>query len=101
MAEMRYMKLKISMIDLIIQFQKRPTNYYNFYKSNLINISIINLMTDNKQKKENVKMHLKDLRLDLKKIHLAVTEELLLPEPDEVKTLMYKMDQLLKVIESN
>ena len=58
-------------------------------------------MTDNRQKKENVKMHLKDLRLDLKKIHLAVIEELLLPEPDEVKTLMYKMDQLLKVIESN
>ncbi len=58
-------------------------------------------MTDIKQKKENVKMHLKDLRLDLKKIHLAVTKELLLPEPDEVKTLIYKMDQLLKVIESN
>ena len=58
-------------------------------------------MTDNKQKKENVKMHLNDLRLDLKKIHLAVTKELLLPEPDEVKTLIYKMDQLLKVIESN
>ena len=58
-------------------------------------------MTDNRQKKENVKMHLKDLRLDLKKIHLAVTKELLLPEPDEVKTLIYKMDQLLKVIESN
>ena len=57
-------------------------------------------MTDNRQKKENVKMHLKDLRLDLKKIHLAVTKELLLPEPDEVKTLIYKMDQLLKVIES-
>ena len=58
-------------------------------------------MTDNRQKKENIKMHLKDLRLDLKKIHLAVTQELLLPKPDEVKTLMYKMDQLLKVIESN
>ena len=58
-------------------------------------------MTDNRQKKENVKMHLKDLRLDLKKIHLSVTKELLLPEPDEVKTLIYKMDQLLKVIESN
>ena len=57
-------------------------------------------MTDARQKKENVKMHLKDLRLDLKKMHLAVTEELLLPEPNEVKTLMYKMDQLLKVIES-
>ena len=58
-------------------------------------------MTDIRQKKENVKMHLKDLRLDLKKIHLAVTKELLLPEPDEVKTLIYKMDKLLKVIESN
>ena len=46
-------------------------------------------MTENRQKKENVKMHLKDLRLDLKKIHLAVTKELLLPEPDEVKTLIY------------
>ena len=58
-------------------------------------------MTDVRQKKENVKMHLKDLRLDLKKMHLAVTEELLLPHPEEVKTLMYKMDKLLKVIESN
>ena len=57
-------------------------------------------MTDVKQKKENVKMHLKDLRLDLKKMYLAVTEQLLLPQPDEVKTLMSKMDQLLKVIES-
>ena len=58
-------------------------------------------MTDVRQKKENVKMHLKELRQDLKKMHLAVTEELLLPNPDEVKTLMSKMDQLLKVIESN
>ena len=57
-------------------------------------------MTNVKQKKEDVKMHLKELRQDLKKMHLAVTEELLLPQPDEVKTLMYKMDQLLKVIES-
>ena len=57
-------------------------------------------MTNVKQKKEDVKMHLKDLRKDLKKMHLAVTEELLLPQPDEVKTLMCKMDQLLKIIES-
>ena len=57
-------------------------------------------MTDIKQKKENVKMHLKDLRQNLKKMHLSVTEELILPHPDEVKTLMNKMDQLLKVIES-
>ena len=57
-------------------------------------------MTDLNKKKENVKMHLNDLRLDLKKMHLAVTEELLLPQPDEVKTLIHKMDQLLKAIES-
>ena len=57
-------------------------------------------MTDIKQKKENVKMQLKDLRQNLKKMHLGVTEELTLPQPDEVKTLMNKMDQLLKLIES-
>ena len=57
-------------------------------------------MKDVKQKKENIKMHLNDLRQNLKKMHLAVTEELILPQPDEVKTLMNKMDQLLKLIES-
>ena len=57
-------------------------------------------MTDVSQKKENIKLHLKDLRQNLKKMHLAVTEELVLPQPDEVKTLMTKMDQLLKLIES-
>ena len=56
-------------------------------------------MADIGQKKENVKMHLKDLRQDLKKMHLAVTEQLILPQPDEVKTLMNKVDQLLKLIE--
>ena len=57
-------------------------------------------MTDIRQKKENVKLHLKDLRQNLKKMHLSVTEDLILPQPDEVKTLMNKMDQLLKLIES-
>ena len=57
-------------------------------------------MSDSAQKKDDVKMHLKDLRSELKKMHLAVTEELILPEPDDVKTLMTKMDKLLKVIES-
>ena len=57
-------------------------------------------MTDIKQKKENVKMHLKDLRQNLKKMHLEVTEELLMPKPEEIKNLMNKMDQLLKLIES-
>ena len=57
-------------------------------------------MTDAREKRENAKMHLKDLRQNLKEMHLAVTEELILPQPDEVKTLMNKMDQLLKLIES-
>ena len=58
-----------------------------------------NPMTDIRQKKENVKMHLKDLRQNLKKMHLEVTEELILPRPDDVKILMNKVDELLKLIE--
>ena len=58
-------------------------------------------MTDINEKKENIKMQLKDLRQDLKRMHLAVTEELTLPKPDEVKKLMNKMDELLKLIETN
>ena len=57
-------------------------------------------MTDITQNKENIKMHLKDLRQNLKKIHLEVTEELILPEPNDIKILMNKMDQLVKLIES-
>ena len=58
-------------------------------------------MTDINKKKEYIKIHLKDLRQKLKKMHLAVTEELILPHPDEVKTLMNEMDQLLEIIESS
>ncbi len=57
-------------------------------------------MTDKRQDKEKVKMHLKDLRQNLKKMHLEVTEELILPKPEDVKFLMNKMDKLLKLIES-
>ena len=57
-------------------------------------------MTDIREKKENIKMHLKDLRQNLKKMHLEVTKELILPQIDDVKKLMRKMDQLLKLIES-
>ena len=54
-------------------------------------------MTDTRQDKEKVKMHLKDLRQNLKKMHLEVTEELILPNPEDVKILMNKMDKLLKL----
>jgi len=57
-------------------------------------------MTDIKQKKENVKMHLKDLRQNLKKMHLQGTEEIIIPKPGDVKDFMDKMDKLLKLIES-
>ncbi len=57
-------------------------------------------MTDISKKKENVKNHLTDLRQNLKKMHLEVIEDLILPEPDDVKNLMTKMDQLLKLIET-
>ena len=57
-------------------------------------------MTDITEKKENVKMHLKDLRQNLKKMHLEVTEEFILPQPNDIKILMNKMDQLMKLIES-
>jgi hypothetical protein len=57
-------------------------------------------MNNVKEKKENVRMHLKDLRQNLKKMHLEVTEELVLPQPEDVKKLMTKMDLLLKLIES-
>ena len=58
-------------------------------------------MTDINEKKENIKLQLKDLRQDLKRMHLAVTQKLTLPKPDEVKKLMNKMDELLKLIETN
>ena len=57
-------------------------------------------MTDTTQDKEKVKMHLKDLRQNLKKMHLEVTEELILPKPEDVKFLMNKMDKLLTLIDS-
>ena len=57
-------------------------------------------MTDINNKKENVKLQLKDLRSELKRMHLAVTEELLLPAPEDVKALMSKMDLLLNTIEN-
>ena len=58
-------------------------------------------MTDINNNKEDVKLHLKDLRSELKRMHLAVTEELILPEPEDVKALMRKMDLLLNAIENN
>ena len=57
-------------------------------------------MATAKEKKEEVKVSLKMLRRELRKMHLGVTEDLTLPDPVEVKQLMTKMEELLAVVES-
>ena len=56
-------------------------------------------MATAKEKKEEVKASLKILRAELRRMYLGVTEELSLPEPNEVKKLMTQMEELLVVIE--
>ena len=57
-------------------------------------------MATAKEKKEEVKKSLKLLRKELRIMHLGVTEELTLPDPNEVKKLMNKMEILLEVVEA-
>ena len=57
-------------------------------------------MATAKEKKEEVKSHLKKLRSELRTIHLSVTEELKLPEAKNIKKLMSQMDELLSVVDS-
>ena len=57
-------------------------------------------MATAKEKKEEVKTHLKKLRSELRTIHLAVTEQLKLPEADNIKELMLQMEDLLMVVDT-
>ena len=57
-------------------------------------------MATAKEKKEAVKTHLKKLRSELRTIHLAVTDELKLPEANHIKELMTQMEELLSVVDS-
>ncbi|AAP99957.1 MULTISPECIES: hypothetical protein [Prochlorococcus] len=56
-------------------------------------------MATAKEKKEEVKAQLKKLRSELRTIHLAVTDELKLPEADNIKELMNQMEEMLLVID--
>ena len=56
-------------------------------------------MATAKEKKEAVKIHLKKLRSELRVIHLAVTDELKLPEAGHIKELMTQMEDLLSVVD--
>ena len=57
-------------------------------------------MATAKEKKEEVKKALKLLRGELRQMHLGVTEDLTLPNSDDVKKLMTKMENLLEIVES-
>ena len=46
-----------------------------------------------------VKKHLKKLRAELRTIHLAVTDELKLPEASDIKDLMTDMESLLSIVD--
>ena len=56
-------------------------------------------MATAKEKKEEVKSHFKRLRSELRIIHLAVTDELKMPEADKIKELMQEMEFLLSIID--
>ncbi len=56
-------------------------------------------MATAKEKKEEVKAYLKKLRAELRTIHLAVTDELKLPDAHNIKELMNQMEDLLKVVD--
>ncbi len=56
-------------------------------------------MATAKEKKEEVKKHLKKMRAELREIHLAVTDEQKMPESKCIKDLMAQMDELLLVID--
>ena len=56
-------------------------------------------MATAKEKKAEVKAHLKKLRTDIRTMHLGVTEDLTLPDPAEVKKAMSQMEELLQVVE--
>tara|TARA_Y100001970_G_scaffold275538_1_gene376891 strand:+ start:4640 stop:4813 length:174 start_codon:yes stop_codon:yes gene_type:complete len=56
-------------------------------------------MTNVNDKKVKVKDQIKELRAELRKMHLSVTEELLMPDPLDVKNIMKKMEELLKIID--
>ena len=51
------------------------------------------------EKRELVTTHLKKLRKDLRLMHAGVTEQLTLPDPGEVKTVMTQMEELLEILE--
>ncbi len=51
------------------------------------------------EKREIVTAQLKQLRKDLRGIHAGVTEEQTLPEPDQIKTVMTQMEDLLEILE--
>lgn len=51
------------------------------------------------EKREIVKGQLRDLRKNLRTMHAGVTEEHVMPDPKDVKTVMGQLESLLEVID--
>ena len=51
------------------------------------------------EKKAFAKSQLAKLRKELREMHAGVTEQLTLPDPGEVKTVMTQMEELLEILE--
>ena len=52
-----------------------------------------------KEKREQVKIQLQQLRKDLRVMHAGVTEAQTMPDPGEVKTVMSQLEALLELVE--
>ena len=52
-------------------------------------------------KREQVISHIRDLRQELREMHLGVNEDGLFPEPGEIRGLMAQLEALLELIEGN
>ena len=52
------------------------------------------------EKREQAKVHLQQLRRDLRVMHAAVTDEQTMPDPGDVKTVMTELESLLEMLET-
>ena len=52
-------------------------------------------------KREQVIIHLRYVRQELREMHLSIKEDDLFPEPGELRTIMAQLDALLELVEVN
>ena len=52
-------------------------------------------------KKEQVTIHLRYLREELRDMHLGIKEDSLFPDPSELRGIMAQLEALLELVEGN